>query len=98
MDDSTSGDSARTSRGPRARATLRPLATAESAVPTTNGSPRRLCSVEEAAEHLSVDVRFVRRLIAERRIRHVKVGRYVRFDRSDLDAFLAAGVREPLQR
>lgn len=57
----------------------------------------RLCSVEEAAEHLSTSVRFVRRLVAERRIRHVKVGRYVRFDRNDLDAFLAAGVREPLE-
>jgi excisionase family DNA binding protein len=59
-------------------------------------SPQRLCSIDEAAEHLGVSVRFVRRLVAERRIRHMKVGRYVRFDRTDLDAFVAAGVREAL--
>ncbi|SDQ05707.1 helix-turn-helix domain-containing protein [Quadrisphaera sp. DSM 44207] len=46
----------------------------------------------------SGQVRFVRRLVAERRIRHAKVGRYIRFDRQDLDAFLAAGVREPVER
>jgi excisionase family DNA binding protein len=60
-------------------------------------SPRRLFSVDEAAEHLSVSVRFIRRLVAEWRIRHMKVGRYVRFDRTDLDAFVAAGVREALR-
>jgi excisionase family DNA binding protein len=59
--------------------------------------PGRLCSIDEAAEHLGVSVRFVRRLVAERRIRHMKVGRYVRFDRTDLDAFVAAGVREALR-
>jgi excisionase family DNA binding protein len=60
-------------------------------------SPTRLCSIDEAAEHLGISVRFIRRLVAERRIRHVKGGHYVRFDRGDLDAFVAAEVREAVQ-
>ena len=50
----------------------------------------------EAAERLGTPVRFVRRLIAERRVRFYKVGRYVRFDIRDLDEFLAAGRIEPM--
>jgi excisionase family DNA binding protein len=36
-------------------------------------------------------VRFVRRLIAERRIAYVKLGRHVRIATADLDAFIRAG-------
>ena len=73
-------------------------ASTERRVPGSTSQPRRLCSIDEAAEHLGVSVRFVRRLVAERRIRHIKVGHYVRFDRGDLDAFIAAGIREPIER
>lgn len=55
-----------------------------------------LLSVGEAADRLGTPVRFVRRLIAERRIRFYKVGRYVRFDLGDLDEFIAAGRVEPM--
>jgi excisionase family DNA binding protein len=58
------------------------------------GSPRtRYLSAEEAAEYLNVTVRFVRRAASERRLRHYRVGKFVRFDPADLDAF--ATVREP---
>ena len=50
-----------------------------------------LLSVEEAAAVLGTPVRFVRRLVAERRIPFHRVGRYVRIRTSDLDAFIAAG-------
>jgi excisionase family DNA binding protein len=50
----------------------------------------RLLSVEEAAERLGTSVRFVRRLVAERRIAYVKVGRHVRLDPADVEAFIAA--------
>jgi excisionase family DNA binding protein len=43
------------------------------------------------AEHLGTSLRFVRRLVFERRIPFVKVGRHVRIAASDLDAFIAAG-------
>lgn len=51
-----------------------------------------LLDVTEAASRSGVPVRFVRRLVAERRVRYVKLGRYVRFDPADLDALVAAGV------
>ncbi len=51
----------------------------------------KLLTVEQAAERLSTSVRFVRRLIAERRIAYVKVGRHVRIAEADLASFVAAG-------
>jgi excisionase family DNA binding protein len=42
------------------------------------------------AERLGTSVRFVRRLIAERRIAYVKVGRHVRLDPTDVEAFIIA--------
>jgi excisionase family DNA binding protein len=50
-----------------------------------------LLSVEQAAERLGTSVRFVRRLIAERRIAYVKLGRHVRITAPDLEAFVVAG-------
>jgi excisionase family DNA binding protein len=50
----------------------------------------RLLTVEEAAERLRTSTRFVRRLVAERRIAYVKVGRHVRLDLADVEAFIAA--------
>ena len=51
----------------------------------------RLLTVEEAADRLGTSVRFVRRLVFQRRIPYLKVGRHVRIAASDLDAFIAAG-------
>jgi excisionase family DNA binding protein len=51
----------------------------------------KLLTVEEAAERLGTSVRFVRRLIFERRIAYTKLGRHVRIAASDLDAFVVAG-------
>jgi len=56
----------------------------------------RLLTVEAAAEHLSTSVRFIRRLIAERRIEFVKVGRHVRISEAALAEFIDAGRIEPL--
>jgi excisionase family DNA binding protein len=43
------------------------------------------------AGRLGTSVRFVRRLIAERRIAYIKVGRHVRIAEADLAGFVAAG-------
>lgn len=48
----------------------------------------RLLTVEEAAECLGTGVRFVRRLIAERRIRYVKLGKPVRIPESAVAAYI----------
>ena len=50
-----------------------------------------LLTVAQAAERLGTSVRFVRRLIAERRIAYVKLGRHVRIAAEDLEAFIVAG-------
>jgi excisionase family DNA binding protein len=55
----------------------------------------RLLTVDEAAERLGTSARFIRRLIAERRIAYTKLGRHVRIAARDLDAFVASGRVEP---
>ncbi|WP_433894629.1 helix-turn-helix domain-containing protein [Streptomyces sp. CA-111067] len=58
----------------------------------------RLLSVEEVAERLGTSVRFPRRLIEERRITFVKVGRHVRIPESALDAYVTANTVLPMVR
>lgn len=48
-----------------------------------------LFDVAEAASYLGVKERLIRRLVAQRRVAYVKVGRFVRFKRADLDAYVA---------
>src|SRR5204863_8743850 len=59
-------------------------------------APDRLLTVDAAADRLSTSPRFIRRLIAERRIEFVKVGRHVRISESVLRDFIAAGRVEPM--
>lgn len=58
-------------------------------------SSAQYLTVPQAAEHLNTSVRFIRRLIAERRVGFFRVGRHVRFAVADLDAFVQAGRVEP---
>ena len=51
----------------------------------------QLLTPQEAADRLGTSLRFVRRLVLERRIPFIKLGRHVRIATSDLDAFIAAG-------
>lgn len=55
-------------------------------------------TVGEAARYLNTSVRFIRRLIAERRIAFHKVGAHVRLAVPDLDAFIEAGRVEPVRK
>jgi len=56
--------------------------------------PKRFVGVPDAAKYIDVSERFIRRLVEQRRIRHYKVGQFVKFDTADLDAFVEAGKRE----
>lgn len=56
----------------------------------------RLLTYVQAAELLNTTPRFPRRLVEERRIRFVKVGRFVRIPESALREFIAAGLVEPI--
>ena len=76
------------------------------AIPHTSAQPRpakevktndRLLTVEEAAERLGTGVRFIRRLITERRIRYVKLGKHVRIADSVLTAYVEERTVEPVR-
>lgn len=56
----------------------------------------RLLTVAEVAELLGTTERFPRRLIAERRIRFVKLGRHVRIPEPAVREFIDAGRVDPL--
>ena len=56
----------------------------------------RLLTVAQAAEVLGTTERFPRRLIDERRIRFVRVGRHVRIPESALRELIASGWVEPI--
>jgi len=50
-----------------------------------------MLTVDQAARRLGTEVRFVRRLVAERRIRYYKVGKYVRFHPDDVADYIRQG-------
>ena len=52
------------------------------------GTVEKYLTVAQTAEYLSTSERFVRRLIAERRVAFHHVGRHIRFRQSDLDVWL----------
>ena len=57
-----------------------------------------LLSVDEAAVRLGTSSRFPRRLITERRIAFVRVGRHVRIPATALDAYVKANTVPPMVR
>lgn len=54
-----------------------------------------LIGIAELASLLGVGERYVRRMVAERRIPMVKVGRLIRFDLADVRAWLEKQRRPP---
>ena len=56
----------------------------------------RLLTAREAGQVLGTTERFPRRLVAERRIRFVKLGRHVRIPESALAEFVERGTVEPM--
>jgi excisionase family DNA binding protein len=57
-----------------------------------------LLDVHQAAERLNVSERFIRRIVAERRIAVYRIGRHVRLREHDIEAFIAAARQEPRRR
>lgn len=55
-----------------------------------------MLNIAQVAELLCTPERFVRRLVAERRIGFTKVGRYVRFTHTDIEQFTNAGRVDPI--
>ncbi len=48
----------------------------------------QLVGIDDAARRLGVTVRYMRRLVSERRIPYVKLGHYVRFDRLEIEHWI----------
>jgi excisionase family DNA binding protein len=63
-----------------------------------SASTGKLLTVDQAAERLGTSVRFPRRLIAERRITFVRIGRHVRIPESAVMAMIEAGTVDPIDR
>lgn len=57
-----------------------------------------LLTPAEVAARLRATPRFVRRLVAERRIAYVKVGRFVRFEPGAVAAYIEANRVVPMTR
>lgn len=55
-----------------------------------------ILTAEQAADRMNMSVRYVRRLVAERRIPFHRIGRSIRLTSTDVDAHVAAGRVEPL--
>jgi excisionase family DNA binding protein len=66
-------------------------------VPGSDMGDTLLC-IDEVAEILGVRPRFVRRLVAERRIAFCKIGRYVRFEPEAVEHFIDSGRIDAVSR
>ena len=74
-----------------------PLQNVNDLPPGSRYVPERLLTVQEAGEMLNTGERFPRRLIAERRIRFVRVGRHVRIPESAIADYVAAQTVEAMR-
>ena len=54
-----------------------------------------LLTVDQAAERLGTSTRFIRRLRFEGRIAVIKLGKHIRIDSNDFDAYITASRQEP---
>jgi excisionase family DNA binding protein len=67
----------------------------ESRNPPASPLTSPLIDIHGVAEVLGVTPRHIQRLVAERRIPYLKVGRFVRFDRAELSVWLDEQRVEP---
>lgn len=62
---------------------------------TASAYDSRLLTIDEVADRLGTTTRFVRRLRAERRLPFVKLGKHLRVDSVDLEAFIDTHREQP---
>lgn len=68
-----------------------PRAVADGIIGPPDAGSDELLTPSQAGDYLCTGERFIRRLIAERRIDYIKLGKHVRVQRSVLDAFIRSG-------
>ncbi len=66
-------------------------AVADGTIGVPSAGTDALLTPSQAGDYLCTGERFIRRLIAERRIDYIKLGKHVRVQRSILDAFIRSG-------
>jgi excisionase family DNA binding protein len=94
----TSSQAAASAARPNARPErLVTLATTGANKDRRRAMAERLLTVQEAGEMLNTGERFPRRLIAERRIRFVRVGRHVRIPEGAIAEYVAAQTVEAVR-
>ena len=49
-----------------------------------------LFEIDQAAEYLNVSVRMIQRMVQEKRVAYIKIGKLIRIDKRDIDAYLTA--------
>ena len=49
-----------------------------------------LLEIAQAADYLNFSARMVRRMVEEKRVAYIKIGKLIRIDKRDIDAYLAA--------
>jgi len=59
----------------------------------TNDTTHPLLTIDEVAKQLAVSEAYVRRLVRERRIEIVKIGKFVRFESSTVRTFVESARR-----
>lgn len=67
---------------------VRPLIRCECGREQTEPPAVPLIDVTELAQWLATSQRHIRRLVEERRVPHLKIGHYVRFDPADIEGWL----------
>lgn len=65
-------------------------------VPSGQPLPGELLTVEDAARRIGMSVRYIRRLVAERRVPFYRLGRAIRIDPDDLAEYVCEGRVEPM--
>jgi excisionase family DNA binding protein len=88
------------SNDPSGELTVDAVASNPSCTPPTRppSPPRdfgRPFTMAEAAERLGVTTRLVRRLVSERRIGFVRIGKFIRLRQEDLDAYIESNFHPP---
>ena len=63
---------------------------------TSTPAPTSLLDVDALAERLGVTPRFVRRLVHERRVPVLKIGKFVRFDPREIEGWIDAARQPPI--
>src|ERR1019366_2061529 len=66
-------------------------------VPLNVADTGRLIAHAEAAERMGISTRTVRRLVQQRRIRHLRFGRLIRLNVWDIDNFITNATVEPTE-